>query len=586
MVCMKDILKEIYQISIYLKENTEQINEIAIFEPFFRQTKLVLSHNKNDVSKKWHPISHLSFLSQLSHRIQRVIFKKFPAFIPKSRLSIEAKFRTALGTLLSQENLRDFFLLGQGRRNDFFRVLQETAEALGLSNFSIPEEKNPFAISCELTKMPGRKTSLLEDLSELNLQIAAINRNDRNEILFRILNQVQRPPITSLMEILGKGNKVLSIPLTTRYAKYKILRQDLVNGIISYAYVKDQSTSSIRTKNNSLPDAKGTVNQRVVIADHLSKCLGSFCGELSNSNHVLEQILFILGEKNRELQILRFPIQEKYVKERKIIFTSLYCWHEIGKLSDQYAAIREWDHKMIKSGDNCYKLHLLHFNIPLHALNKFPTPSEIGATIQDLNDEALITLCQEAWKMLGLYSQELELACARILFLRENEMPFLERQKLLLSEIDLFRLYKKTLIETLENCPSSYLVESLKGLLTGKRADGVKLKGIDRFMYLNQLVEQLGYHHNTNCHDSIDRAGSASAINKARHVFFELRGQPFLPGIETQEERVLFKVLYSLYLLWEEPEINAVLNTGIKRDRFYTKFIQKNPDTTKYLIHP
>src|SRR5262249_31020235 len=89
--------------------------------------------------------------------------------------------------------------------------------------------------------------------------------------------------------------------------------------------------------------------------------------------------------------------------------------------------------------------------------------------------------------------------------------------------------------------------------------------------------------HNTNCHNSIDKTASASAVDKAACAFFKLEERSFLPGKSTQEEIALFALLYSLYLVWEEPALNAGLTTGFIGEKFFKNAIQKNPETTKYL---
>lgn len=430
-----------------------------------------------------------------------------------------------------------------------------------------------------MTTITGKNESLIDDLTELNLQMAALGYQERNEILFSILNFVERPPITSILEVM-QGSEIEKIALTTKYAKYKV--EGIESGKVDYHFLADQATSSIRTRDNSLPGVKGVLNQRCAIDSETREWIGSYSGELSIENHLLEQVLFILNIKGEEVSILETAPE---VEETTILFTSLFSWQEMSLITDQHAAIRSLNKKVLKIGADRYvRINLLHSNLSFNAFNKYPIPAEMGATICDINDEALITILCDLWQNQGLKSESLAQ-------LKEKydksayERDFLAHQKLVLELVDAFRAVKQELIAQLEELPKNTQTHAGLALLKGKKPDGKALRGIDLLLYLNTLTHDLGYLHNKNCHNSTDRSAGAISADKAQHAYRKIHGRHFLPGYSSDKEISLFKVLYSMYLVWEEPEINAALSTGFVGEKFYHNFLQKNPETTRYLIH-
>jgi hypothetical protein len=584
---MNQILGEITQISIYLKEKAERINEVALFQPFVRNTEFNLE-SKPIAARRWRYTSNIPFFRRLSLKFQSFLFKYCPLLIPSERLTPEAKFKTVLAILLAQEEVRDFFLSDAQRRENFYRALSDAAYAIGYHQFSPPpasySENFPIQISRSLTKLEGKEKSLIDDLIELNLQMAALSHPERSEILYRILNRIERPPITSVVEIIGP-TATKSIPLTTQYAKYKIKEFNEIGGQITYSYAENQATSSIRTQKNVLPNAKGAMNQRIVFDSDNQTWIGSYCGHLSSSFHVLEQILWILKQKKGSAQVIKQPPKGAVLYETKILFISLYSWHEIQLITDQRSAIRKWDQQILWLDGVYTKLNLLYANIPFNALNNYPAPAEISAKLRDINDEALISLAADAWHMMGISNEGLSALASRVLTLRElGHTTFLEKEKALLEEIDHFRELKQDLLATLETLPANPFHLSLKGLLSDKKPNGKALKGIDKLMFLTHLAGELGYLHNKNCENATDRSAGADAADKAQYAYKKIYKNVFLPGYDSEHEQALFKVLYSMYLVWEEPEINTWLSTGFVGEKFYNNFIQKNPETTRYLV--
>lgn len=580
---MNTTLKEISQISIYLKDEVERVNEVALFQPLQQQAKFQ-ENLKPLHSRKWSPSLALSFMEQLVIKFYHFIFKRIPSCIPSERLTSEAKFKTALALLLEQENIRDFFLSNPKRRKNFLLALKEAAHSFGYLDFSIQDESDdPLQISKNLTRLPSKKRSLIEDPVEFHLQKAALHEAEQNEILFTILNKIERPPITSVLEITS-NNFIESIPFTTQYAKYKILYSDPPMRKIIYSCSENFSTSSIRTLKNSVPDSQGVMNQHLVYEGSPEKNIGSYCGELSTSFHVLEQILFILQEKSGEVAF-HDDLQSENAIEKKILFTSLFSWNEMDQIATQREAIRQWDHKILKSGTSYYRLKLLYFNIPFNVLNKYPTPAESKSLLQDINDEALIFITSDLWHYFNLKSETLETFSHTLEILKRTpHFTFAKREKGILEMIDAFKGYKENLIKALDELHHP-LGHALKALLTYRKPEKKNLRGMDQLIYLNYIAQSLSYYHNKNCQNAPERCAGADAADKALNAYHKFHHLPFLPGYESQDEHDFFKILYSIYLVWEEPEINIVLDTGLVTEKNYNNLIQKNPESNRYLLY-
>lgn len=576
---MSGLLEEISQISIYLKDETERINEIALFQPLARKAEFDES-SKSIHQRKWSFTNNLPFLRRLALKVQTFLYKRVPMIIPEERLTKEAKFKTVLSLLLAQESLREFFFANEKRQINFIEAIRAAAHSIGYLDFTLLSNDVPLKICHQMTTIRGKKESLIEDLTELNLQMAALKESERNEILFRILNQVERPPITSILEVMY-GEQKEEISLTTKYAKYKVLQTDPDTKRIHYSYKADEATSSIRTRQNSIPGVKGAMNQRCALDTMSGEWIGSYSGELSIENHLLEQLFFILQLKGESVYLVE---SAPHVEKKTILFTSLFSWHEIALLTDQQKAIRTLNKRILKIGSGRYiQLNLLHFNISFNVLNKYPTPAEMGAVMRDINDQTLIALMSDLWRESGLYSEKLFRIKEKLEAI-DRERNFFKHQSQILELIDAFREIKNELIKELEQQGESIKIQTALALLRGKASDGRVLKGMDLLLYLNTLAKELRYLHNKNCQNSTDRSAGANAADKAQYAYQKIYRQIFLPGLCGEQELSLFKVLYSMYLVWEEPEINAALSTGFMGEKFYHNFFQKNPETTRYLI--
>ncbi|MEZ5314839.1 MAG: hypothetical protein R3E91_01305 [Chlamydiales bacterium] len=576
---MSKLLEQIFQISICLKEDDARINEIALFQPLTQKTCFD-EESEAIHQRKWSYVHDLSFSSRLTLKIQSFLLKKMPFLIASKRLTNEAKYKTVLAILLSQDSLRDFFFSNEEKKENFFKAAKKAALEIGYIDFIPSSASDPLKISQELTLISGKDKSLIDDLSELNLQIAALGIQERNEILFLILNQLERPPILSILEVIHK-NETEAFRLITKYAKYKIEKIDSNTGRIEYHYLENQTTSSIRTRENCLPGFKGVMNQRYAFNAETGEYIGSYSGALNLVNHIIEQILFILNVQDEEVYLID---SHPNADPKTILFTSLLSWQEIELIGDQNKAIYHLNRKVLKIGKEGYiKLKLIHMNISFDAWNKYPIPPEIGATIRDLNDQALIEIFVDLWQQLNLQSEQLAHLKKKIDFLT-HEKDFLKYHEAMFKLIDSFRELKPELIKTLEQYPEQDCIRAGIALLKNQKPDGKTLQGADKLLYLNVLTFYLDYKHNKNCKNSINRSAGANAIDKAQHVYLKITQHHFLPDYANTQEIAFFKVLYSMYLIWEEPEINAALSRGFIGKSFYHNFLQKNPETTRYLI--
>ena len=564
-------MKHISEITIQLKENEEKV---SLHQPFNQKKRL---ENKD-----------LPAQTSLSTHIVAFIYKHFPIFTSKSRLSREAKLKTVLAFLFRQEKIRSYLLDHQKRREQFLQLIKEIAFEMHASLPRLSEAPSSEEIATTLTTLKNG-ISLLKNDKEYYLQKAIISKEEQNSILYSLLSRIEREPIESTLEAIH-SNGVDTISLITKYMKYKIYGIQ-ESGRVLYDCTEDQTTSSIRTKENIRQGEKGAINQRFVYSLSDKRKIGFYSGELTTHFNVLEQILMIVGKTNQEIELypnnlknrdssscLGITNTQTIDKEKRIIFTSLFSWNELDLISKQRKAINSLKGKTLRIGSQSYKLNLLYYNIPFSGWNRLPTPAETGAVMNDYNNEALIWLTIYTFEQLHLPTSDLK---AIALMLDENHSDYLEQQKKTLCAVDAFNQLRAWLISSLMQVLGHVeIVTTLLALLSKKRPDKKNLKGIDELLYLDLLAKHLGFEHSKNCQNATQRSAGAKAADKAQAVFRKIQSSPFLPGRHNDDEMSLFQSLYSIYLLWEEPEVNALLSTG--SDKKYNDFLHKNPETTRY----
>ncbi len=514
---------DITQISLYLKDREEKTHEVSLLYPL-RERRIKVQKTK--------PVRFL-WLSNL-------ILKLFTFFTPN--LSIEAKFKTQLARLLTQDFVRDHLLEDPRRREAFFKALRQSADQIGYQSFAYPPS-TLSAKSCAqfLTTVGG--ASLVDDPKRLSFHVMRM-KGEEKTVLDSILTHIERPPLSSGLNIMENG-KETSISLMTHYSKFKVLDVD-GKGKINYELFQNRTAPATQSTN--------VINQKVVfdISDEKNPLwLGSYSGNLGSTKKLLEQILLILQVKEA------VTISDKPSSLIcPILFTSLYCWRELEEVCLQRDAIRALNGKTLEIGDERVTLRLFYYNLTIH---RVPIPAETKAFFEDLNDECIIRLFEQS-----PFSTELE------------NLPndFFERQKRSLDTIDRFRSEKTRIIKSIHE-------PVFKALLEKRSMDGRSIKGMDVLLYLEEATKQLGIFHNKNCQNGLDRTSTAKAADKAQNAVRKVTGSSYLPGYN--ESKQLFRALYSLYLLWEEADINAALTNGISRGPFFKRLFYLNPQQSEYL---
>lgn len=574
---MSPFLDEIAQVSIYFvndQDQTERVNEVALYQPLAKNALLDESLPALQ-QRKWSFASTLPFSKRVALKITTFFFQKFPKLVQERRLTNEAKFKTVLALILSQESLADFFLENEAERKSFFAALQNAATHLGYHDFISP----PFHLSSDetarfLTKI--NEISLLDDIEELNLQLGTLKQAERDEILFHILNNIRRPPLTSVIEVATKRHSD-RISIKTSYSKYKVTEINEETGQIVFNYEDDKTNVSIKTEERLITNQHKIVD--VTDKNHPYFLMG-VSGELLHFTHVLEQILFLLQIKG-ECFIEKYP--PYVVDEKVIIFTSLFSWNEYDKIVDEHFAIEKWHGKILKfkkeTGEITYvRLSLHHQNIPFNAFNKFPNPAEMRAAINDINDKTLLFLCSKILDYFPLNRLAHEYEMIR------QKTDFIRKENDLLKAVDTFHRMKDEILTHIDSLTPAPVLTAIKALLSKKLPNNKTLHPIDMLNYLSLLIDHYSFIHNINCDDATDRSAGAISLIKAQNAYKRIAKTPFLPGSATLDETSLFRVFYSMYLVFEEPELNAGLTTGFVGEKFYQNFLQRNPETTFYLI--
>ncbi|MCH9703596.1 MAG: hypothetical protein K0U13_02270 [Chlamydiae bacterium] len=462
-------------------------------------------------------------------RLLRFRDKLVLLFTPK--LSQEAQFKVQLARLLSQENVREHFLEDPKRRKLFFMALKEAAKEIGYKRFTQPDsEMTPIQAARFLTKLKG--TSLLDNSRRLNFKAKRMQKEEE-PVLHTILSHIERSPLVSGLEV----DDHEPIVHQTRYSKLTISHIS-ESGKVSYELFLNKTAPAF--ENASTP------NQGVIFdtTDPKQTWLGSYCGDLGTPKRVLEQVLLILQAEG-PVEILEKRTDFKV----RILFTSLYNWREMEDICRQRDAIETLHGKTLKIGDEEVTLDLFYYN--LNSIYRMPIPANTRAFLEDLNDFCLI-------RLLGIDPLD--------------DLPddFFEKQKRILEAIDHFRANRPQFDDPI-----------LDTLVQKQKPNGKALRGMDALLYLEEATHKLEVFHNKNCRNGVDRTTTAKAADKAQNALHRLTGETFLPGYNEHEK--LFKALYSLYLMWEEPGINAALSLGVSSHTFFRKLFYLNPQHNRYL---
>lgn len=547
-------LDKISQITIYLKDSPleERVGEVALINPMARPLKDHRHH-------RWTHQKGLSPQARFFLGCRAFLLHHVKVLVSPSRKTAEALFKTAVANLLIHPHLQEFFLSTEEKKESFFKALQKGAEVAGYNFVPHPHQTIPEIIQ-ELTTLPGHRKSLIDNPSQLRLQNAAQASQKRNEILHTILNAIPRPTTTSVLEIEAL-NSLFAVELATQHARWEVFSIDETTGRIDFQCTLDH-VASAKSEN-------GAANQKKVIELPSQQIVGSYCGQILSKKEIMAEILFQLQDEKITKASIHDSESFGIVEEKTFLFTSLYSWNAYEKILAEHSSFDALEGKVLQltyqSGrTRSAKLHLLHQNLPFNLWNKFPTPAEVKGQLQDLNDEMMIQLLPRLWNFLGKPNHgEIEEWASQIV--QSRSLPdFLAKQKGVLGAIDAFRRKKKE-IQALVSAESHEVAAAFTALLEGK-------KGIDGLIFTGVVCRHLALMHNTHSEHGVERTAGACSADKAQRGFSQIRGKSFLPGVASEEEEALFKVLYTLYLVWEEPEptMKPVISA-------------KNPETSRYL---
>jgi hypothetical protein len=213
----------------------------------------------------------------------------------------------------------------------------------------------------------------------------------------------------------------------------------------------------------------------------------------------------------------------------------------------------------------------------MDSLSYLPSPPEAEAIVEDMNDEAYLKLSYLVLSSIGMDTCDIQNLLLR---LQSSPEDFFDKETQRLAILDKFKRYKPALVEKL-NLQKEGPCRYLWALLCKKKLDDRALKGIDTLIYLDYLIETLDIFHHKNCAEALLFCSAAQALTKSQLALSKWTNKPFIPGRSSPDEEKLFSALYSLYLLWEEPDIHL---------RFHRPQIgsidlwaKKNGEVAKYL---
>ena len=454
------------------------------------------------------------------------------AFLPK--LSLENKFKTELAHILMQNLIKEHYLDNQERREAFLDAIQKAAHHVGYTTFSKPSiELSSSEIAKVLTNISGQ--SLLDRPRKLAFCARRI-KNERGPILDAILSHLERAPLHSDLKIQNSDQESV-ISLSTHYSRFKTIEMD---GKVNYELFRNKIAPPL--------ELESTTNQRVVLDSSDPKnpnWIGSYCGSLGSRCKVLQQILLIL-QADGEVKLSN----EETPFTSRILFTSLYNWKEMEEICLQRDAIESLNGRTLHIGNEKIRLELYYYN--LNSIYRLPIPPHMRAFLEDLNDECIMRLFH-----LDSFDNLPE--------------DFFQRRKQILDKIDRFR----------QN-PPSMKDPIFQALVHKRRADGRCLKAMDALLYLEEAANKLSIFHNKNCLNGIDRTSTAQAADKAQNALLTLTGEHYLPGYN--EHKKLFRIFYTLYLMCEEPPMNAALSLGLFENHFFKRLFYYNPQQSEFVM--
>lgn len=535
-------MRDVSEISLFVSNQFETIRAISLDQPL----KIVQK------------VAVFPLLPSRKNRIALFAAKMIHWFSLNKQSSAEQLFLTAVALLIAEPLWRTMILKTEKMRTHFLNVVHQIAHVYG--------------VTCDETDIETIERQIQDStyLKTLAHSKRILGEAKIQQVQCLLLDELEKLPISSTLNITCVDGQSC-IRFKTSYVKYKVHAIEPSGHIIYHCQI-DKNTSSIRTQQSIFPDIRGVIGQRIVQSD--CGTMSSSSGELSTRYHVLEQILCLLQLTSEEVSLL----PSRSAPEKCILFTSLYAWHELDLILEQKEAIESLNGLLLSSEKGAYRLRLLYMNIPLNVWSRLPAPAETTAVLRDLNDQALIWLTYATFLQLELPREQLR---TWVDAFDTIDKDFFHAAQMRLGLIDAFNQYKVDLIPYLQR-QGAHLAQIVVALLTQKRPDGKALRGIDTLLYLEQLTTSLRILHHKNCQRATHRSSAAHAADKAQYAFTKIAQAPFLPGAASDEQHKLFEALYSLYLLWEEPTMHHILNTG--EEGSFETTLCKNSEISRYLI--
>jgi len=540
-------MKQISKITLLVSNQFENIRKVFIDKPLTPEQK---THEQPSLCAD--PQTNKSILKRLSDSVFKIFSKKITT-------GHHTVFTTALTSLMTQPLWRRMMLTSTTIHEQFVTTAQHLAKKYG--------------VHLELATVEDleRESSQSACLQKLAKRIHLIGKDKIQNVTASLLDELPKPPITSTLKITYETGES-TFEFTTRYAKYKIQSLHPSSGLVDFTCQQNQETCSLSTQENILPDHRGVVGQRILWTGEQQ--LASYSGELNTTYHILEQVLCSLGITSSPVTLTQASAVQE---ERCMLFTSLYSWTDLERIVQQYRAVESLNGKVVTLPEASYQLRLLYLNVPLSLWSKLPSPGETGAVLQDMNDQTWIWLTHQCAQRLRIPTDSLEKWNQK---LDRTHSDFFRHEQQRLTVIDAFRLYLLDLLPYLST-RSDHLSQVLYALLSQKRPDKKKLRGLDYLIYLNHLVKELNLLQHKNCEHALYRSAAAKAADQAQFVVEQLTQEPMMPGLSPPQHLQLFETLYSLYLLKEEPHVHQLMATG-DASTFQKKVI-KNPEIRRYL---
>jgi|GEM_PF-2071682 len=575
----KNSKKSYINISTYKDlDLTEKISEIAFCadleckQPFAKEKPNPLRGQKERFS-----IAH-NLCQKLSRKLGRTFFSTVRTLLYSKKLTDEILFKTTLTLLLKEESVATVFLHDHQRKNDLFTSIQRAAKQAGIEEgFSRDPSSDLFQ---QLTWVSSLGASLFEDKRLFKFYLNLLSPKERTHYLFIILQEIQREPFTCQVEFQTEDNQYHNCFTSNYFGKTELIQCKEIPANYTFFKKRCQSHPNLQLGREKL------CNQHLILESTHSqeekKLLGGYCGNLENKKKVLEQLLFLLECRNEAT--IELKNEGNRDNRIQVYFTSFYSWHELDLIIAQKKAIDALDNKILcfqnqegKKEEIC--LYLNHINF---SFSNWPEPSQTHCTIDALNNEALIPLIAKILPNIECLQETAnKITSIKTLCPDQSTDQFFKKKQLLNEVLEEFDQYKPAIIQALKTNPSLE-AHCIKALLSGYLENKQKLQALDALLLLNVLLEKEGILHNKSSNLTA-KLFAVRACDQAQAALTKIDALPYYPGHTTAYKHNLFELLYSAYLLLDEPTFNAALCGGFLTKEQYQEEILKDREISRHL---